>query len=267
MTTRPAAVANMFYSGDSRVLHEDIQSYFAEINSEINPAPSTPKAIISPHAGYIYSGLTAAHAYAQLQHASDTIKRVVLLGPCHRVALRGLAAPSTDFFETPLGIIPIDQNIIKQLLAFSQVQISDLAHQHEHSLEVQLPFLQEVLTDFSLIPLVVGDATPQEVCEVIDQLWGGDETLIIISSDLSHFHDYETARAIDSETRDAIESFNIKAINHESACGCNSVNGLLQSAKKRNLKVTTLDIRNSADTAGTKDSVVGYGAWMFEETN
>ena len=263
MTTRPAAVADMFYPGDPRALHDDIQSYIAGVN----PDTSTPKAIISPHAGYIYSGLTAAHAYAQLQQARDSIKRVVLLGPSHRVALRGLAAPSTDFFETPLGNIPIDQEAIRQILTFSQVQISDLAHRQEHSLEVQLPFLQEVLTDFSLVPLVVGDATPQEVCEVIDQLWGSDETLIVISSDLSHFHDYETARIIDSKTCTAIESFNIKMIDYESACGRNPVNGLLQSAKKRNLKVTTLDIRNSGDTAGTKDRVVGYGAWMFEETN
>ena len=263
MTTRPAAVANMFYPGDPGVLHDDIQSYIAEAN----PDTSIPKAIISPHAGYIYSGPTAAHAYAQLQQAKDIITRVVLLGPCHRVAIRGLAAPSVDFFETPLGIIPLDQVAIKQLLTLSQVQVSDLAHQLEHSLEVQLPFLQEILDDFSLIPLVVGDATAKEVSEVIEQLWGGNETLIVISSDLSHFHDYETARVIDSKTCDAIVSFDSKAINHESACGRNPVNGLLESAKKRNMKVTTLDICNSGDTAGTKDKVVGYGAWMFEETS
>jgi len=262
MTTRHAAVSNMFYPGDPRMLRGDIHSYIAEVN----PDSSTPKAIICPHAGYIYSGPTAAYAYAQLQHAKYAIKRVVLLGPCHRVAVRGLAAPSVDYFETPLGRIQIDKAAIEGLLDLSQVQVSDLAHEYEHSLEVQLPFLQEVLDDFTLIPLVVGDTTTQEVSEVIDQLWGGDETLIVISSDLSHFHDYETARIIDSKTCAAIESLDIKAIAHESACGRNPVNGLLASAKKRNMKVTTLDIRNSGDTAGTKDRVVGYGAWMFEET-
>ena len=256
-------MANLFYPGDATVLHDDIQVYL----SAVEPGSSTPKAIISPHAGYIYSGATAAHAYAQLTHAKDRIKRVVLLGPCHHVPLSGLAVPSVDFFETPLGNIPIDRDSIKQILALPQVEESDLTHQQEHSLEVQLPFLQEMLGDFSIIPLVVGNAIPEEVSQVLEFLWGGDETVIVISSDLSHFHNYDSAKAIDSATCKAIESFNSDVINSENACGSYAINGLLLSAKKRNMKVTTLNTCNSGDTAGTKDKVVGYGAWMFEETN
>lgn len=262
MNTRPAAVADMFYPGDPAILRSDIRSYLAAVT----PTTSIPKAIICPHAGYIYSGPTAAHAFAQLQQAKDRIKRVVLLGPCHRVALIGLAVSSADYFETPLGKMPLDRDAIEQILKFRQVQEFDETHQHEHSLEVQLPFLQEILDDFSIVPIVVGDTSPQEVAEIIESLWGGDETLIVISSDLSHFHDYTTAKAIDSKTTKAIEAFNYDAIHHDNACGRNPMNGLLEIAKKRNMRVTTLDTCNSGDITGTRDRVVGYGAWMFEET-
>jgi len=225
-----------------------------------------PKAVIAPHAGYIYSGQTAAYAFAQLQQVRDRIRRVVLLGPCHRVALVGLAVPSADFFETPLGTIPLDRSAIEHILKFPQVQEIDITHQHEHSLEVQLPFLQEVLDDFSIVPIVVGETSPHQTGEVIEALWGGDETLIVISSDLSHFHDYDTAKTMDSDTTRAIETFSYETIGHDDACGRNPINGLLEVARKRNMKVTTLDTRNSGDTAGTRDRVVGYGAWMFEET-
>ena len=262
MTIRPAAVANMFYPGTASQLRDDIQSYIADIQ----PGTATPKAIIAPHAGYVYSGAVAAHAYAQLKQASGIIKRVVLLGPCHRVAIQGLAVSDYDFFETPLGKVPLDQISIKRLLALPQVQVFNPTHKDEHSLEVQLPFLQEVLGDFSIIPLVVGESRVQDVSEVIDYLWGNEETLFVISSDLSHYHGYETAKAIDTQTCFAIESLNPAAIGHDNACGRYAVNGLLESAKKRRMKVTTLDLRNSGDTAGTKDRVVGYGAWMFEES-
>lgn len=263
MNSRPAAVADMFYPGDPAVLRGDIRSYI----NEVKPGTVTPKAIISPHAGYMYSGPTAAFAYAQLKQAKSTINRVVLLGPCHRVPLEGLAVPSVDFFETPLGNIPLDRASIEQLLKLPQVQEFDLTHREEHSLEVQLPFLQEILDDFSIVPLVVGNTTAQEVSQVLETSWGGDETLIVISSDLSHYHDYDSAIAIDSETCTSIESLNSEAINHNNACGSYSIKGLLECAKTRNMKVTTLDVRNSGDTAGTKDRVVGYGAWMFEETD
>jgi hypothetical protein len=223
-----------------------------------------PKAIIVPHAGYIYSGPIAASAYALLAPLRERIKRVVLLGPCHRVPLRGLAATSADFFETPLGSIAIDHKALDQILSLPQVQLFDSTHAQEHSIEVQLPFLQEVLADFTLVPLVVGDAEAEDVDEVLELLWGGDETLIVISSDLSHYHDYNSARILDSRTSQAIEQLDGTSIQYGDACGRNPVIGLLLAARKRHLKVTTLDLRNSGDTAGDRSRVVGYGAWAFE---
>ena len=258
---RPAAVADMFYTGDPAQLRAEVQSMLAEA-SLIAPAP---KAIIVPHAGYIYSGPIAASAFAQLIPAKDKIKRVVLLGPCHRVALSGLATSSADFFETPLGSIPIDRILSDKLTQLPQVQEFDLTHEQEHSLEVQLPFLQQTLSKFTLLPLVVGEASGTEVHEVLEAVWGGDETLIVISSDLSHYHEYSTAQAMDATTCKAIENLDADHIHYEQACGRNPVLGLLLSARKHNLKVTTLDLRNSGDTAGSKDKVVGYGAWAFTQ--
>jgi MEMO1 family protein len=260
MSTRPAAVANLFYPGDPEVLHSTIQHYLAAVT----PTHTAPKAIIVPHAGYIYSGPVAAHAYAQLLPIRSQITRVVLLGPCHRVAVEGLAVPSVDYFETPLGTIPLDRAAINEILQLPQVHVFDLTHAQEHSLEVQLPFLQETLDQFTIVPVVVGDASDAAVQQVIDTLWGGDETLIVISSDLSHYHDYATARAIDTATCRAIENFDADSIHYENACGRKPVNALLGSARARHMRVTTLDLHNSGDTAGDKSRVVGYGAWMFE---
>ena len=256
---RPAAVAGLFYPGDPAQLHSDIQSML----SATEQTESKPKALIVPHAGYIFSGPVAASAYAQLKNISGIVKRVILLGPCHRVPLRGLATSSADYFETPLGSIRLDHEAIKQIASLPQIKEFDLTHEQEHSLEVQLPFLQEVLDDFSLVPLVVGDTNAEEVSEVLERLWGGDETLIVISSDLSHYHDYNTARAMDNETCLAIEEMNPAAIHYDQACGRNPVIGLLMAANKHGLHATTLDLRNSGDTAGDKSSVVGYGAWAF----
>ncbi len=258
---RPAAVADMFYTGDPAQLRAEVQSMLAEA-SLIAPAP---KAIIVPHAGYIYSGPIAASAFAQLIPAKDKIKRVVLLGPCHRVALSGLATSSADYFETPLGTIPIDRELSDKLVQLPQVQEFDLTHEQEHSLEVQLPFLQQTLGEFTLLPLVVGEASGAEVHEVLEAVWGGGETLIVISSDLSHYHEYSTAQSMDATTCQAIENLDADHIHYEQACGRNPVLGLLLSARKHNLKVTTLDLRNSGDTAGSKDKVVGYGAWAFTQ--
>jgi len=258
---RPAAVAGMFYPGNAAQLHADVQAML----SSVPAGHSVPKAIIVPHAGYIYSGPVAASAFSQLIPSRSVIKRVILLGPCHRVALTGLATTSADYFETPLGSIAIDQDSIRRILSLPQVKEFDLTHQQEHSLEVQLPFLQEVLDEFKLIPLVVGDTSAEEVQQVLELLWGGKETLIVISSDLSHYHNYATARSMDKQTCNAIENLDFRAIDHEQACGRNPVIGLLQAAQQHKMKVTTLDLRNSGDTAGNKDQVVGYGAWMFEE--
>ncbi len=261
MMKRPPAVAGIFYPDVPAVLQQTVSALLDEtvtVNSQ-------PKAIIVPHAGYIYSGSIAARAYAQLQPAHDLIKKVVLLGPSHRVAFRGLAISSADYFQTPLGEVALDRVTLNRLLSLDPVVQLDAAHHDEHSVEVHLPFLQAVLDDFTLIPLVVGEASPADVCDVLDAIWGGPETLIVISSDLSHYHDYDTARAMDSRTSHTIETLDYKALHGEDACGCYPLNGLLMCAHKRGLRVTTLDLRNSGDTAGSRDQVVGYGAWVLTE--
>ncbi len=258
-TVRSPAVAGMFYPNDSHELRRMVHRFLKETPSE----GPIPKAIIVPHAGYVYSGPIAASAYARVAPARDIINKVVLLGPSHRFPLHGLAASSMSYFATPLGQIPIDQSAIEQILPLPQVAIIEQAHIYEHSLEVHLPFLQEVLVEFNLIPLVVGEATPEEVGEVLDQLWGGEETLIVISSDLSHYQDYESARKIDQLTSQAIENLSPEDIHHEQACGRYPINGLLYLAKTYGMRAQTIDLRNSGDTAGPKHQVVGYGAYVF----
>ncbi|MBK1701897.1 AmmeMemoRadiSam system protein B [Thiococcus pfennigii] len=258
---RPAAVAGRFYPGDPRELKRVVDDYLTEAMPQTQAPP--PKALIVPHAGYIYSGAIAAEAYASLAAARATISRVVLLGPAHRVFVRGLAASGAERFETPLGAVPLDRAAIDRALTLPQVTIMDAAHAEEHSLEVQLPFLQEVLAAFTLVPFVVGDASPEEVAEVLELLWGGPETLIVVSSDLSHYHDYGTARRLDAATSHAIETLHPEDIGEEQACGRQPVNGLLEVARRRGLRAETLDLRNSGDTAGPRDQVVGYGAYVF----
>jgi AmmeMemoRadiSam system protein B len=248
MNVRNPAVAGLFYPGDPRELHAMVAGYLAAAAA----GDVVPKAIIVPHAGYIYSGPIAASAYARIQPARGRITRVVLLGPAHRVGFHGLALSSADCFQTPLGRITVDQEAVKKISGLPQVRVMDAVHRQEHSLEVHLPFLQEVLGEFSLVPLVVGDAEPGEVAEVLEALWGGPETLIVISSDLSHYHDYKTAQ------------LRLEDIQYDHACGRNPVSGLLQVARQRGLKAKTVDLRNSGDTAGTPDRVVGYGAYVFE---
>ncbi len=257
---REPAVADMFYPADAAELRNMIDRFLAAAK----PIAASPKAIIVPHAGYIYSGEIAATAYKTLESVKNRVNRVVLLGPAHRVAIAGLALSSADFFATPLGTVPVDKQAASLLSDLPQVRIFDDAHTLEHSLEVQLPFLQRVLGKFTLVPLVVGDASAEQVAEVIERLWDGPETLIVISSDLSHYHDYDTAKKLDKATCQAIEALRPKSIGYHDACGRNPVNGLLIAARHHGLKVTTLDLRNSGDTAGPRDQVVGYGAWIFE---
>jgi AmmeMemoRadiSam system protein B/AmmeMemoRadiSam system protein A len=225
-----------------------------------------PKALVVPHAGYVYSGPVAAQGYVRLAPAAGQVKRVVLLGPAHRVAVRGLALPEADHFASPLGEVTLDQQAIESLSGLPQVVVSDAAHAQEHSLEVHLPFLQVVLGEFKLVPLVVGAATPDEVAEVLERLWGGPETLIVISSDLSHFLPYDLARKVDADSVEHMLKLDVR-LNHEQACGATPVNGLLAVARRRGLKPELLDLRNSGDTAGDKSRVVGYAALAFHETS
>ena len=260
---RPPAVSGMFYPGDPAVLATEVDTLLA---NAVPPAPTfpPPKALIAPHAGYIYSGPVAASAYALLVPHAATIRRVVLLGPCHRVAVRGLAVSSALSFETPLGTVPIDQAANAVVLKLPQVVRHDGAHAAEHSLEVQLPFLQQVLDDFSLVPLAVGYATPDEVAEVLELLWGGPETLIVVSSDLSHYHPYADAQHRDRHTVDAITHLHL-LLDQEQACGAAAINGLIEVAQRRGLQPQLLDLRNSGDTAGDKSRVVGYASFVFTE--
>lgn len=258
--TRPPAVAGVFYPAQRQELENMVREFLAR---EEVPG-SKPKALIAPHAGYIYSGPIAASAYSRLIGSRSTIKRVVLLGPAHRLGFSGLAASSADAFVTPLGEVPVDIDSVKKALKLPQVQYLDAAHAQEHSLEVHLPFLQLALDDFQLVPFVVGNAEPDEVDQVLEILWGGPETLIVVSSDLSHYHDYQTARSLDSATSVAIESMRPEDILYEHACGRNPINGLLVAARKHGLQATIVDVRNSGDTAGAKDRVVGYGAYVFQ---
>lgn len=262
ISTRPPAVAGIFYPADARQLHTLISSLLRAAGP--NSADHCPKAIIVPHAGYIYSGAIAASAYAHVALGRDTIRRVVLLGPAHRLGFHGLALSSVDYFATPLGSVPLDRPLITTLLTLPGVQILDKAHALEHSLEVQIPFLQEVLSDFSLVPIVVGNAPAEAVAKVIEAVWGGPETLIVISSDLSHYEDYATAKQHDAATSQAIEKLHPEAVDYHDACGRLPINGLLLVAKKSGLTVTPYDLRNSGDTAGDRDRVVGYGAYGFE---
>src|SRR5512134_3570332 len=262
-SVRPAAVAGLFYPGNQVELARDVLGMLDETR-DAPLAPGFPKALIVPHAGYIYSGHVAAHAYSLLRPAMGIVKRVVLAGPCHRVAVRGLALPEATAFETPLGRVEIDEAAVAELAAMPQVSVNAATHAHEHSLEVQLPFLQQVLKDFKLVPLVVGQATREQVAAVLDRLWGGPETLIVISSDLSHYHPYETARAIDRKTVQAIVGFRTD-IDHVQACGATPMTGFLETAKRRGMAPELLDARNSGDTAGGRDRVVGYASFAFWE--
>ncbi|PLY12052.1 MAG: AmmeMemoRadiSam system protein B [Sedimenticola sp.] len=259
-TIRRPAVAGMFYPGDPAELRAEIQQFLAQAKGAKITAP---KALIAPHAGYIYSGPIAANAYALLNGIAEHIQRVILLAPAHRMAFSGLAASAADRFQTPLGDIEVDKPALRQVLALDQVNTIEQAFDNEHSIEVHLPFLQEMLPNFRIVPLLVGDASAEQVDEVLEILWGGDETLIVISSDLSHFLDYATARQMDAEATRAIESLEPEDLSYNHACGRIPIKGLLLAARHHHLKVTTLDLRNSGDTAGPRNQVVGYGAYAF----
>jgi hypothetical protein len=256
---RQPAVAGTFYPGDASALERAVDTYLA--GAEASGPP--PKALIAPHAGYVYSAPVAASAYVRLRPLAGQVRRVVLLGPSHRVPFRGVALTSAEAYRTPLGDVPVDREALASLEGLAQVGFLDEAHTWEHSLEVHLPFLQRVLGEFSLVPIVVGDADAETVAAVLDRLWGGPETLIVVSSDLSHYHDYATAREMDGRTSALIAELATTELRGDQACGCRPINGLIQAVKDRGLKGEVIDLRSSGDTAGPKDRVVGYGAYVF----
>jgi AmmeMemoRadiSam system protein B len=257
---RPPAVAGSFYPGSAAQLADAVRGYLAAVPATDAQAP---KAMIVPHAGYIYSGPVAATAYARLAALRDVVRRVVLVGPAHYVAIRGVAASAALAFASPLGEVPVDRAAIDSLRDLPQVGVRDDAHEPEHSLEVQLPFLQAVLRNFTIVPLVAGAATYDEVRAVLERLWDGAETLIVISSDLSHYHDYARAQRLDADTAAAILALDAEAISEDRACGRLPIGGLLKVARRNGLTPTMVDLRNSGDTAGPRSHVVGYGSFLF----
>jgi MEMO1 family protein len=263
-TIRPAAVAGMFYPGTAAALATAVRGYLGGRASDAGGDAALPKALIVPHAGYVYSGPVAASAYRRIAAGQRSVRRVVLLGPVHRVPVRGLALPAAGAFATPLGTVAVDAEAAAAALELPQVRKNEAAHALEHSLEVQIPFLQAVLDDFRIVPFAVGDASAEEVAEVIELLWGGPETLVVVSSDLSHYHPYTAAQTIDRGTATAILAFH-SALDHEQACGATPINGFALCARRHGLKVELLDLRNSGDTAGDKSRVVGYAAFAFTE--
>lgn len=284
MKIRSPAVATTFYPGDASALRESVEGYVSAAlktmpAEEKDPKAPLPKAIIAPHAGYIYSGPVAGSAYARIVNARGIVTRVVLAGPVHFVPVRALAVSGMEGFATPLGVVPVDKEAVEKISKLPQVEIDDAPHAQEHSLEAHLPFLQCILgpaqgkrrkaapaTDepgFSLVPLAVGEAAPEETAEVYEALWGGPETLFVISTDLSHRYDYETARQLDAAATRAIEALRPEDIAPRQACGLAPMAGMLIAARNHGLRVKTLDLRNSGDTTGTRGSVVGYGAWAL----
>lgn len=260
INTREPTVAGMFYPADAQELRREVLSFLAAAKVDRVEAP---KAIVAPHAGYVYSGPVAGSAYAQLATRAGGISRVVLLGPSHHIPFSGLAYSSAETFLTPLGPVPVDRSAFETVRDLPQVRQYETPFEGEHCLEVQLPFLQLTLDDFRIVPFLVGDVGAEDVAEVMERLWGGEETLIVVSSDLSHYLDYDSAKAIDAETSRAIEALRPESIAHTQACGRNPLNGLLREAKRHGLEAWTLDLRNSGDTAGPRDRVVGYGAYAF----
>lgn len=256
---REGAVAGFFYPDAKSELSQQVASFL----NQAKTLDIFPKAMIVPHAGYAYSGPIAGTAYATLQQHRQQITTVILLGPSHRVSFHGLAAPTQDTFRTPLGPVAIDQTKLKSLTRFKQFLFLDEAHDQEHSLEVHLPFLQKVLDNFSLLPLAIGEAKAAEVSEILGALYEDEHTLIVVSSDLSHYLSYEKGAALDRRTANAIEKLDAHHIEPHQACGHLGIHGLLSFAQQKGFSVKTLDLRNSGDTAGSKDRVVGYGAFVF----
>jgi AmmeMemoRadiSam system protein B len=260
---RPPAVAGRFFPARTSELNSIVDACLREARHPSRD--DAPKAIIAPHAGFVFSGPIAGSAFASLAEAADRIQRVVLIGPSHHVAFEGVATSGYANFETPLGVVPVDVESVRRALEFEFVHEDERAHRHEHSLETHLPFLQRVLGDFSIVPLVTGQVSKRQLSELLEALWGGDETIVSVSSDLSHFFDYDTARQLDGATSEAIVDFDADRLTPDGACGAIAIRGLLESGRRRQMQSEMIDVRNSGDTAGDRNRVVGYGAYAFWE--
>lgn len=260
MTTRSPAVAGRFYEKSAPLLQKQLDDWVSPPATHRNLI----RALIVPHAGYIYSGEVAAKAYCQLQPQAETIKKVILIGPSHRYAFHGCAVPNSRYFSTPLGSVLIDIQSIDNLIEIDDIKVSDQVHAQEHCLEVQLPFLQTCLHQFTLLPLLTSDISATQVAKIIGKLWQQEDTLLVISSDLSHFHPYADAQCIDQNTCSTIERFE-PSLTAEQACGSTGINALLLLAKKRRYQLTRMELKNSGDTAGDKERVVGYVSYLVSE--
>ena len=266
---REAAVAGEFYPADPARLGDQIDEFLgvaaqlAEAVSGGQPE-APPRALIAPHAGYLYSGPIAATAFQSIAAAAAAIQRVVVIGPSHFVPFTGVALPEAEVFRTPLGDLLLDAEAVERLHAIDQVVTWMEPHRREHALEVELPFLQRILGEVPIVPLVTGAASPEAVAEVLDAVWE-DDTLLVVSSDLSHFHDYDTARRLDAATAQTIVSGDVLQLDERSACGRLAIQGMKLSAQQRGMAVELLDLRNSGDTAGPRNEVVGYGAFRVDD--
>lgn len=260
---RPPAQAGRFYPADADELAREVDRHLATAGAPVGAA--APKALIAPHAGYVYSGPVAASAYRELQGRSDHVRTVVLLGPNHTVALRAMAVSTADHWRTPLGSVPVAQGLRELVAGVAGVVLDDRPHVAEHAIEVHLPFLQRVLPPgFELLPVVVGHCPPDAVADLLDLVWGGPETLIVVSTDLSHFHDHATAESLDHATAGAIVGLDVAEVSSDRACGAHPVRGLLVAAARHGLVPRLVDLRTSGDTAGGRDRVVGYGSFTLD---
>jgi AmmeMemoRadiSam system protein B len=260
----PAAVAGAFYPGEAARLAEEVDRLLAA--APRSPTPAIPRALIVPHAAYDYSGAIAAAGFARLATGRDRLRRVVVVGPAHRAFVHGLALPEAEALSTPLGTVPIDHEAARRLEVFHQVQRSSRAHAREHSIEVQLPFLQRTLPGIQVVPLAVGDATAAEVAEVVDFLWDGPDTAVVVSSDLSHYLPYDAAREVDRATADRILRLDENPVDHDEACGATPVNGLVLAARRRGLAAELVALGSSGNSSFADEPVVGYGAFAFYES-
>lgn len=265
MTVRAPAVAGTFYPSDPTKLASMIDAMLR--NAEVTRPGVPPKAIVVPHAGFVYSGPVAASGYASLVPRPRRVTRVVVIGPAHRVAVDGLALPAANAFATPLGELAIDDELRAKVASHDHVVVDDRAHAGEHSIEVQLPFLQRIIGDFSLLPLVAGRCPAETVANVLELVWGGDETLIVVSSDLSHYENYASATAHDEATAAAIVAAEVEAIGSQDACGVVGLRGLMTLARRQGASLRLLDLRCSGDTSGPRDRVVGYGAFALADAS